>query len=86
MRPQPRHHARSRLLANFTFTVGPMLLSACTDSDAPVSGLAPWSVDATPIVSITGDNASGEPLIGAAEGVTRLPNGDVLVADRGLFA
>lgn len=86
MPPQPRHHARSRLLAVFTFTVGPMLLSACADSDAPVSGLAAWSVDATPIVSITGDNANGEPLIGAAEGVTRLPNGDVLVADRGLFA
>ncbi len=60
--------------------------AACADRTTSSDGLIEWTVDVTPILAITGDDAQGEPQIGAAEGVTRLPDGGVLVADRGLFA
>jgi hypothetical protein len=59
---------------------------ACDAAPTPEAGLTEWTVNPTPLLAITGDNAQGEPQIGAAEGVTRLPDGSVLVADRGLFA
>jgi len=59
---------------------------ACDAAPTPEAGLTEWTVGATPILAITSDDALGEPQIGAAEGATRLPDGSVLVADRGLFA
>lgn len=59
---------------------------ACDAASTSKAGLTEWTVGATPLLTITSDNAEGEPQIGAAEGITRLPDGSVLVADRGLFA
>lgn len=63
---------------------GPLV--ACADREAASSSLASWRVEAMPALAISGDDSLGAPLIGNAEGVTQLPDGGVLVADRGLFA
>lgn len=65
---------------------GALLSTACADREAASSALATWRVDATPVLAISGDDALGQPLIGTAEGVIRLDDGSVVIADRGLSA
>jgi len=79
-------HAITSHAALLPIAVASLLVSACADRTPTPGGLAEWTVGATPTLAITGDDAGGQPQIGAAEGVTRLPDGSVLVADRGLFA
>ena len=66
------------------------LAAACGDgtrrNDSEAQSAASWQVDSRALFDLTDAGASAEPLVGIAEGVTRLPNGDVLVADRGLYA
>lgn len=80
------HHAIASRATLLPVAVASLLVSACTDRTATPGGLAEWTVGATPTLAITSDDAQGEPQIGAAEGATRLPDGSILVADRGLFA
>lgn len=63
-------------------------VGACADrsksSDAESTAAVEWRIDSTPSLSIADDDALGEPVIGNAVGVSRLPDGGVIVADRGL--
>jgi hypothetical protein len=86
MSRRPMHRTAVSRATLLPIAVASLLVSACADTAATPGGLAEWTVGATPTLAITGDNAQGEPQIGSAEGVTRLPDGSVLVADRGLFA
>lgn len=62
-----------------------LLLSACNSAATNASTeLASWTVSATPSLEISGDDDAGEPRIGIAEGVARLGNGELVIADRGL--
>lgn len=63
-----------------------LLTMSCDAPPAATSALPEWSVDAAPLLAIGGDDSLGQPLIGLAEGVSRLPDGGVVIADRGLFA
>ncbi len=74
----------ARLAALIALTA--LSTAACSDRTSEAGALRTWTIDATPSLAITGDDAQGDPQIGSAEGVTRLPDGGVLVADRGLFA
>jgi hypothetical protein len=85
----PRHRMQHAVVRHATWCLllpGLLLVSACADRTPAPGGLAEWTVNATPILAITGDDAEGQPQVGSAVGVTRLPEGGVLVADRGLFA
>ncbi len=65
------------------------LVVACggsTDTAVPDEPESMWRVDATPILNITDDGTAADPPLGLVEGVARLPDGSVLVADRGLYA
>ncbi len=60
-------------------------LIACDASDTTTAPrLAQWSIGAEPLTSVSDDDASGEPQLGEVAGLTRLPNGSLLVADRTL--
>lgn len=62
-----------------------LLLSACNSSaDNASTDLAMWTVNATPSLDISGNDSAGDPRIGIAEGVARLANGELVIADRGL--
>ena len=66
-----------------------MLLAACDDAgrpDAPSAAARRWRIDSVPIFALADVNEEGEPSIGLATGVARLPGGEVLVADQGLYA
>ncbi len=62
------------------------LLVACSSSDQkPDDQLAlEWQIDSVPTLSIADDGALSEPAIGRAVGVSRLPEGGVVIADDGL--
>lgn len=71
--------------------IGALLLAACADRTTPgadgataSAALEEWSADATPVVSIQGVDEAGDPLIASVEGVTRLPGGEIVVADAAL--
>ncbi len=59
-----------------------LCVSACGPRDASTPGVAQWSVSIEPLLSIADDNATGEPQLGEVVGLTRLPSGGLLVADR----
>jgi hypothetical protein len=63
-----------------------LITSGCGPPGDQASELPTWTVAATPITEIRDDDASGTPTLAAVVGVTRLPDGRVLVADRALFA
>jgi hypothetical protein len=63
-----------------------LLYSSCADRSGPATVLMTWTVDATPMLAIAGDDSLGQPRIGNAEGVIRLHDGTVVIADRGLSA
>ncbi|HSA57484.1 MAG TPA: hypothetical protein VLE53_17360 [Gemmatimonadaceae bacterium] len=44
-----------------------------------------WTVDARPVLTLGADPADTSVLFAAVEGATRLPNGQILVGDRGAF-
>lgn len=48
--------------------------------------VAQWTVDATPGVTIGQDDANADELVTIGAGATRLPDGNILVGDRGEFA
>ncbi len=61
-----------------------LFTAACGgDTDGPRTA-GTWTVDSVPMVVIGDDDTAAEPVLGVAEGVTRLPDGQLLVADRGL--
>lgn len=67
------------------FLAGVLVLAACSvDSDNASDELETWTVGSTPSLEITGNDEAGEPRLGHAEGVSRLADGGVVVADRGL--
>jgi hypothetical protein len=62
-------------------------LGACGDGGAAGDGALPeWTVAATPLLDLGDDGDDAEPALGVVTGLTRLPDGGVLVADQGLFA
>ncbi len=63
-----------------------LVCSACSERPSPAGDLASWTIGPTPLLEITDDDPGGEVLLGAAEHVTRLADGGVLVSDRGLHA
>jgi hypothetical protein len=77
---------RCRVPVAFAAAVACAVLGACGERAAERASLAEWSVDAAPRLAIGGDDSLGQPLVGLAEGVSRLPDGGVVIADRGLFA
>jgi len=62
------------------------LVSAACRDDAPTAERATWTVDPAPLLDISDDDAGGEVVLGEAVHVARLPDGGVLVSDRGLHA
>ncbi len=73
----------TRLLA---FTAATMLCSACIERTPLVDELPEWTVNPIPLLDISDDDPDGEVVLGVAAFVTRMPNGGVLVDDRGLHA
>ncbi len=63
------------------------MLAACT-STSDVADVAPtsWSVDSVPITTVRDDDPTGEPMLANPVGATRLNDGSVVVADRGLHS
>lgn len=60
-------------------------LAACHAASDPASHALPrWTIGATPLLEIAGDDSAGDPRIGIAEGVVRLTDGALVIADRGL--
>ncbi len=66
---------------------GVALLAACS-ATSDVADLAPtgWSVDSIPITIIRDDDPTGEPMLANPVGATRLSDGSIIVADRGLHS
>jgi hypothetical protein len=66
---------------------GLALVAACSDT-SDVADLAPtgWSVDSVPITTVRDDDPTGEPMLASPVGATRLSDGSIIVADRGLHA
>ncbi len=63
----------------------PALLVACGGEQQDNAAAATaWRIDSLATLSISDDDAGGEPVIGDAVGVSRLPDGGVVVADLGL--
>ena len=77
---------RAHLIALTLATALPLLCSACTGSVAPADELTSWSIDSVPLLEISDDDPGGAVVLGAAVHVTRLPDGGVLVTDRGLHS
>jgi hypothetical protein len=85
---------RTVLSRSLSFALTTLLLAACGAGEERVAGRdagnettgPAWRIDTVPMFDLSDDGAASEPAIGFAEGVARLPNGDVLVADRGLFS
>ncbi len=76
--------ACARGIALLVFSVG--LGAACIERDEWEDERASWSVHPTPLLEISDDDPTGDVVLGEAVHVTRLPDGGVLVADRGLHA
>lgn len=66
--------------------VASLATTACRDGAVPVTERAAWMVDPTPLLDISDDDPGGEVALGEAVHVARLPDGGVLVSDRGLHA
>lgn len=62
------------------------LVSAACRDGAPTAELATWTVDPAPLLDISDDDPGGDVVLGEAVHVARLPDGGVLVSDRGLHA
>ena len=60
--------------------------SACADRTTTSTALRAWTVSDVPLLEVNADDSSGLIAIGAAAHVTRLPDGGVLVSDRGLHS
>ena len=69
-----------RVLACLAIAVGSVLSVA--DAQAP---LARWTINAQPVITIGQSDADTNALFVAVAGATRLPNGRILVGDRGEF-
>ena len=67
-------------------TTATLLFSACNERTPSVHELTAWTIDPIPLLEISDDDPGGEVVLGDAAHVTRLPDGGVLVADRGLHA
>ncbi len=78
--------ARARLVALTLFTAAPLLCSACNERAAPADERISWTIEPIPLLEISDDDPGGEVQLGAAAHVTRLPDGGVLVSDRGLHS
>ncbi len=68
------------------FIATSLLITACGERTAPAEQLASWTIDSSPLLEISDDDPAGDVVLGVAEYVTRLPDGGVLVADRGLYS
>jgi hypothetical protein len=77
---------RTRRISLALVLTTPLLCSACSEPTPPVSEPTAWTVDSRPLLEIRDDDLRGEVLLGVAEYVTRLPDGGVLIADRGLHS
>lgn len=73
--------ARMRVLACLAIAVGSVLSVA--DAQAP---RARWTIDAQPVVTIGQSEADTNALFSVVAGATRLPDGRILVGDRGNFS
>lgn len=73
--PRPHRIMRSRVL----FIPCAVLVSAGTRVDAQ----AVWRVESTPALSIAATSPAGEPVYATATWATRLPNGNIALADGG---
>ena len=70
-----------RVLACFAIAMGSVLSVA--DAQAP---RARWTVDAQPVVTIGQNDADTNAIFAVVAGATRLPDGRILVGDRGNFS
>lgn len=59
------------------------LVTQCAEGRAPS---AQWTIDPTPVLTIGGDPLDTAAIFTEVAGATRLPNGNILVGDRGAFA
>jgi hypothetical protein len=75
------HHHRVRGLVLLA-----LLTSAACSSASEEAAPPAWAVDPTPLLEIADDDVTGDVRLGEAVHVTRLPDGGVLVSDRGLHA
>ncbi len=77
---------RMRSIVSALVLTAPLLCSACGEPALPLREVAAWTVDPMPLLEIRDDDLDGDVVLGIAEYVTRLPDGGVVVADRGLHS
>ncbi len=77
--------SRVRLFA-IALPLATVLISACADRTLTSDSLASWTVRDVPLLEVNADDSFGLIAIGAAAHVTRLPDGGVLISDRGLHS
>lgn len=82
--PVRRPHATRR--PPWAIVLLAVLLTGCGDREQRARAIPTWSIANAPLLEIADDDPGGEIRLAEAVHVTRLPDGGVLVSDRGLHA